>query len=127
MIAIRFELFCDLTEMTYPYTVKKKRHFVPNRYIYLNQCNVEAMKDTYLLQSEFVVGKHILLLFQIVPVTLNCIICFKQIYLFGTKWRFLQCRHFSIVREASEIFEWSLFHVTPKPFDKIDMTLGQGQ
>ncbi len=33
----------------------KKRHFVPNRYIYLNQSNIEAMQDIYLRQSEFVV------------------------------------------------------------------------
>ena len=26
----------------------KKHHFVPNRYIYLNQSNVEAMQDIYL-------------------------------------------------------------------------------
>ena len=32
-------------------------HFVPNLYIYLNQSNVEATQDTYLLQSEFVVAK----------------------------------------------------------------------
>ncbi len=55
-------------------------HFVPNLYIYLNQSNVEATQDTYLLQSEFVVAKHILLLFQIVPITLNGIVCLSIRY-----------------------------------------------
>ena len=55
----------------------KKHHFVPNRYIYVNQSNIEEIQDIYLLQSEFVVVKHNLLLFQIVPITLNDIICFK--------------------------------------------------
>ena len=36
----------------------KKYHFVPNRYIYLNQSNVEALQDIYLLQNEFVVAMH---------------------------------------------------------------------
>ncbi len=55
----------------------KKRHFVPNRYIYCNQSNIEAMQDIYLLQNEFVVAKHKLLWFQIVAITLNDNICFK--------------------------------------------------
>ncbi len=37
----------------------KKHHFVPNIYINLNQSNIEATQDIYLLQSEFVVAKHI--------------------------------------------------------------------
>ncbi len=60
----------------------KKHHFVPNRCIYLNQSNVEATQDIYLLQSEFGFGMHILLLFQIDPITLNGIICFKWIYIY---------------------------------------------
>ncbi len=49
------------------------------------------MQDIYLPQKEFAIAKHNLLSFQIVGITLNGIICFKKIYLFGTKWRFLQC------------------------------------
>ncbi len=83
VLATRAELFslkpcCPLTLTTISETnALKKRHFVPNRYIYLNQSDIEATQDIYLLQSEFVVAKHDLLLFQIVPITLNGIICFK--------------------------------------------------
>ncbi len=77
----------------------KKRHFVSNRCIYLNQSNVESTQDIYLLQSEFVIAKQNFLSCQIVVITLNGIICFKKIYLFGTKWCFLQCTNPKIVRD----------------------------
>ncbi len=57
----------------------KKHHFVSNRYIYLNQSNIEATQDIYSLQKEVVSVKHHFLSFQVVAITLNDIICFKYI------------------------------------------------
>ena len=46
----------------------KKRHFVPKRYFYLHQ---KEMQDIYLLQSIFVGVKHNLFLIQIIANSLN--------------------------------------------------------
>ncbi len=86
----------------------KKRHFVPNRYIYLNLSNVEATQDIYLIRIQFVLAKHNLLSLQIVVITLNEIICFKSGIPLVTpvqidisiwyKVPFLQCRHQKVVK-----------------------------
>ncbi len=63
----------------------KKRRFVSNRYniIYLNQSNIEATQDIYLLQMEFVTAKHNFLSFQIVAITLNDMITIPNFYSVG--------------------------------------------
>ena len=65
------------SELPVPYIHCKKHHFVSNTYIYLIQSNIDATQDIYLLQKEFVIAKHNLLSFQIVPITLTDIISFK--------------------------------------------------
>ncbi len=74
-----------------------KRHFVPNRYIYLNQSNIETTQDIYLLQGEFWYCKAY---FAFVPNSSNHV---ERYYLFQIDisiWYkvtfFLQCSVFGI-------------------------------
>ena len=56
-----------------------------------------ATQDINLLQKEFVIAKHNLLSFEIGLITLKDNICFKWIYLFGTKWCFYSVQTYTFV------------------------------